>query len=160
MRGIIAAMNRERVIGVNGHIPWRHPGEQKRFKAVTWDSTLVMGRRTFESIGRPLPGRNNFVVSRSLPPTEGVVRFDDMMSALEAAENDVWFIGGRRIYEEAMRYADIIDITWVPDVIDHPNPVRFPEIDESVFEPGEVVPFPGIEALQLQQWTRRLYAGA
>jgi len=62
---LIAAMAANRVIGRNNTIPWHIPGEQKRFKEITWGHPLIMGRRTHESIGRPLPGRRNIVVTRN-----------------------------------------------------------------------------------------------
>ncbi len=63
MRGMIFAMSPERVIGLDGKIPWRHPGDLRRFKQVTLGSTIIMGRATFDDNGRPLPGRRNIVVT-------------------------------------------------------------------------------------------------
>src|SRR5262249_61624633 len=100
-------------------------------------ATVVMGRRTFESIGRPLPGRRNVVVTSH--PVAGVECFPTLPSALAASDGPLWFIGGARIYEEAMAYADLLDVTLVPDHIDHPEAVRFPPIDEACWTPGPIV---------------------
>jgi dihydrofolate reductase len=72
-----------------------------------------------------------------------------------AGEADVWFVGGARIYEEAMAYVDVIDVTYVPDHVDGPNAVRAPPIDERVFEPGPLVPVDEEPALRCRRYTRR-----
>lgn len=133
--GIIAAVSPEGVIGLEGRIPWRYPADQKRFKHLTLGTTVIMGRLTWESLPKkPLVDRRNVVItSRNL---EGVECFPDIASALATCEGDVWFIGGARVYEEAMQYADFIDLTYVPDHVDAPGSVRFPEIDEAVWEAG------------------------
>jgi dihydrofolate reductase len=152
MRGMIAALNPDRIIGTDGRIPWHHSADLKRFKQLTLGGTVIMGRKTFESVGRPLPGRTNVVVSRTLPSRKDLLVVPTVEAAIAAAVGDVWFIGGRRIYEAAMPHADVIDLTWVPDVVDHPAPVRFPDIHPR-FRPGPVLPFPGAPALRLQRWT-------
>ena len=132
---IIAAVSPEGVIGVDGAIPWHYPADFERFKRLTVGSAVVMGRLTWESLpNRPLPDRRNIVItSRDL---DGVECFPDIDSALASCEGDVWFIGGAAIYEEAMKRADLIDITYVPDHIDASGAVRFPEIDEAVWQAG------------------------
>ena len=67
----VAAVAKNRVIGKNGKLPWHFPADLKHFKELTWGSTVVMGRKTFESLGKPLPGRENFVLSRSGPSAAG-----------------------------------------------------------------------------------------
>lgn len=153
-RGIIAAVSRERVIGVDGTIPWHYASDMKRFKRLTEDTTVVMGRLTWESLPRkPLPNRRNVVItSRSL---EGVECFASIPEALETCEGDVWFIGGARVYEEAMDYADFIDLTYVPDRVGPEGAVYFPEIDESQWAPGPVVPDEESPELKRQRFTRR-----
>jgi dihydrofolate reductase len=153
MRGMIFAMSPERIIGLDGRIPWRHPGDQRRFKKVTLGSTVIMGRATFDENGRPLPGRRNIVVtSRPLdvPGVEVASSFDEALRMAGAA--DVWFIGGARIYEEAMPYVDVIDVTYVPDHVAGPGAVHAPIIDETVFEPGPLLPHEEEAGL-----TRRVY---
>jgi dihydrofolate reductase len=156
MRGMIFAMSPERVIGLDGKIPWRHPGDQRRFKKVTLGSTVIMGRATFDENGRPLPGRRNIVVtSRPLdvPGVEVARSVDEALRMAGAA--DVWFIGGARIYQEAMAYVDVIDVTYVPEHVDARDAVRAPEIDERVFEPGPLVPLEEEPPLMRRRFTRR-----
>lgn len=155
VRGIIAAVSPEGVIGLHGRIPWRHPGDMRRFKRVTLGTTVVMGRLTWESMGsRPLPGRRNVVVTSR--PLAGVETFADLASAVAAAEGDVWFIGGARIYEEAMRsFADVIDVTYVPDRVDDPAAVRFPPIDPEVWSAGPLLVHEDEPALTRRVWVRR-----
>src|ERR1700679_2773947 len=113
MRGMIYAVSPEGVIGVDNRIPWRYPGDFRRFKRVTMGKTIVMGRRTFESIGHALPGRRNIVVTSRPLAVPGVECVKSVDEALERAgsEIDVWFIGGARIYAEAMQHVDLIDVT-------------------------------------------------
>lgn len=136
MRGMIAAVSANGVIGLHGEIPWHHSADLKRFKRITMGATVIMGRRTWESIGaKPLPGRRNIVItSRDLP---GVECFRTIPEALAACEGDVWFVGGAEIYREAMDYCDVLDITRVPVRVDDPDAIRFPEIDRTVWEPSE-----------------------
>jgi dihydrofolate reductase len=137
--GSIAAVSPEWVIGLHNDVPWRHPGDFRRFKRVTLGSTVIMGRLTWESMQRkPLQGRRNLVVTRT--PDASIECFGDVEAALAVAEGDVWFIGGARIYAEAMKHADLLDITFVPDHVTDPAAVHFPHIDESLFEAGPLVP--------------------
>jgi dihydrofolate reductase len=132
MRGMIYAVSPEGVIGVGNRIPWRYQGDFRRFKRVTMGKTLIMGRRTFESIGHPLAGRRNIVVTSHPITVENVESVRSIDEALEQAgdEIDVWFIGGARIYAEAMKHVDLIDVTYVPDhVRAAPDAVMAPRID-------------------------------
>jgi 2-iminobutanoate/2-iminopropanoate deaminase len=133
--GLIVAVSPKGVIGVDGTLPWHYSADHRRFKRLTLGTTVIMGRLTWESLPkRPLVGRRNVVItSRNL---EGVECFPTIREALASSEGDVWFIGGARIYEEAMRHADFLDVTLVPDAIDEPGAIYFPEIDETVWEPG------------------------
>jgi dihydrofolate reductase len=153
--GSIAAVSPEWVIGLHNDVPWRHPGDFKRFKRVTLGSTVIMGRLTWESMQRrPLPQRRNLVVTRH--PDATIECFPDVEAALAAAkvdpEKDVWFIGGAGIYLAAMSHVDVLDITFVPDRITDPAAVRFPAIDERVFDPGPLLPHEDEPEL-----TRRVY---
>lgn len=151
--GMIVAVSPDGVIGVDGRIPWHYSADLKRFKRLTIDTTIIMGRRTYESIGRPLPKRRNVVVTRS--DIEGVECFRDVKSALESCSGPVWFIGGARIYQEAMQHCDLIDVTYVPDRIETAGAVRFPEIDEAVWEPGPRTPHPDDPNLEHRVYRRR-----
>jgi dihydrofolate reductase len=152
--GIIAAVSPEGVIGVDGGLPWHYSADMKRFKRLTVGKTVIMGRLTWESLSRkPLPDRRNLVItSRDI---ERVEYFRDIPSALATCEGDVWFIGGSRIYEEAMRYADIIDFALVPDRIDVAGAVRFPEIDERIWEAGPLETHPDDDRLKHRVYRRR-----
>ncbi|HEY7699601.1 MAG TPA: dihydrofolate reductase, partial [Vicinamibacteria bacterium] len=116
-RGIIAAVSPEGIIGVEGRMPWHYPGDMKRFKRLTLGSTIIMGRLTWESLPKkPLADRRNVVITRR--KIEGVECFPTIEAALATCQGDVWFIGGTRVFEEAMRFADVIDLVYVPDKID------------------------------------------
>jgi dihydrofolate reductase len=154
MIGIIAAVSPEGVIGLDGQIPWRHKGDMRRFKRVTTGGTVIMGRRTWESMkSRPLVDRRNIVITSQAVP--GVEHFPDVRSALAKCSGDVWFIGGARIYEEAMKHADLIDLTYVPESIKAPGAVRFPPIDEAQWEAGPEVIHEDEPALRRRVFTRR-----
>jgi len=104
---LIAAVARNGVIGNAGTIPWRVPGEQAFFKATTLGHTLVMGRATYDSIGRPLPGRTTIVLTRDPEwQAEGVTTAGSVEEALALAEGDVYVAGGAAVYEAALPYAD------------------------------------------------------
>jgi dihydrofolate reductase len=115
---LIAAVAENGVIGSGGTIPWNVPGEQKMFKRITLGHTVIMGRKTWESIGRPLPERTNIVVSRRpgyrLP---GCVTAQSLAGALKQCppgESEAFIIGGGQLYREAMPIADRIYISWIP----------------------------------------------
>jgi dihydrofolate reductase len=104
---LIAAVARNGVIGNDGDIPWRVPGEQAFFKATTLGHTLVMGRATYESIGRPLPGRTTIVLTRDPDwRADGVTTASSIEDALERADGDVYVAGGATVYEAALPFAD------------------------------------------------------
>lgn len=117
---LIAAVARNGVIGRDGGIPWRLPGEQRRFKEATVGHVLVMGRGTFESIGRALPGRTTVVVTRDAawPAPDGVLVAGDVESALQQAadiDEEVYVAGGAAVYAAALPRADRLLMTWVDD---------------------------------------------
>jgi dihydrofolate reductase len=158
MIGMIAAVSPEGVIGVDNKIPWRHPGDMRRFKRVTLDSTIIMGRLTWESVDRKaLPRRRNIVVTRHAPPGafEGIEFFADLPSALAACKGPVWLVGGAGIYAEGMRYADVIDLTYVPDHVTASGAVHFPPIDPSAWEAGELLPHEDEPGLTRRVFTRK-----
>jgi dihydrofolate reductase len=156
MRGMIFAASPQGVIGVGGKIPWRYLGDWKRFKRVTIGTTVVMGRKTFESIGKPLPGRRNIVVTShviEVPELESVASIREALD--RAGKADVWFIGGGKIYEEAMNFVDVIDVTYVPDYAEGWDAVYAPEIDERIFEPGPVLTHEDEPSLKRRVYTRK-----
>ncbi len=99
----IAAMSENRVIGNAGEIPWHLPEDFKWFKATTMGGILVMGRKTYESIGRPLPGRDTYVLSRQAREIRGVHSFTDL-SVLDHLDTDktIWIAGGGEIYKQML----------------------------------------------------------
>jgi dihydrofolate reductase len=104
---LIAAVARNGVIGANGGIPWHLPEDFAHFKATTLGHTLVMGRATYDSIGRPLPGRTTIVLTRDPDwRADGVATAASIEAALALAEGDVYVAGGAAVYEAALPYAD------------------------------------------------------
>jgi dihydrofolate reductase len=156
MRGMIYAQSPEGVIGIGNAIPWHHPGDFRRFKRVTLGTTIIMGRRTYESMGKPLPGRRNVVVTRRPIEAAGVECVRSIEEALAlAGPGDVWFVGGAKIYEEGMRYADLIDVTYVPDHVEGAGAVHAPPVDEATFEAGPLLEHEDEKGLTRRVYTRR-----
>jgi dihydrofolate reductase len=156
MRGMIYAVSPEGVIGKGGTIPWRYPGDFRRFRRVTMGAVVVMGRATFDSIGKPLAGRRNVVVTSrpvDVPGVEVVRTIDEALSL--AGDADVWFLGGARIFEEAMRHVDVIDVTYVPDRVAVEGAVLAPTLDERAFEAGPLLPHEEEPALTRRVYSRR-----
>lgn len=114
---IVAAVARNDVIGVDGRLPWRIPEDLARFKRLTMGNAVVMGRETFESIGRPLPGRSNIVLSRRPDwSCQGVLVARSLEEALEIAashDQDAYVAGGAEVYRTALRTADAMELTEV-----------------------------------------------
>jgi dihydrofolate reductase len=119
MVGAIVAMTRDRVIGLNGNLPWYYPADFKRFKEVTMGSVLVVGRKTWQSMGgKTLPGRDFVVISSHFQP--GVPTFPTLQEALSSigSHRDVWIAGGAAVYKASFD-ADVVeevDLTLVPRI--------------------------------------------
>ena len=108
MKGILVAVSPEGIIGKNNMIPWHYSADLKRFKRLTTGNTVIMGRKTWESLPiKPLPNRRNIVITRS--SIEEIDCFQSIDDALQTCKGDVWFIGGAGIYEEAMIKAGLIN---------------------------------------------------
>lgn len=125
---IIAAMAKNRVIGRGLIIPWYVPGEQSRFKTVTMGHSLIMGRKTFESIGKPLPGRRNIVITRNARLRwEGCEVASSFAEALRLCigEQKVFVIGGEQIFRKALSVTSTIILTTLLQSVD--GDVFFPE---------------------------------
>lgn len=135
---LVVAMARNRVIGLNGGMPWHMPSDLKTFRRLTMGRPIVMGRKTFQSIGRALDGRTNIVVTRD--PTfeaEAVVVAGSFEQALQvaqkapSADDSVMIIGGGEIYLSALLLADTIYLT---EIASEPvGDVWFPELDQSIW---------------------------
>jgi dihydrofolate reductase len=115
---VVVAMDRNGVIGRAGRLPWRLSSDLKRFKAITMGKPLVMGRRTHESIGRPLPGRRNIVITRNRDyRAPGCTVVHSLAEALEAAGEapEIMVVGGAALYREALPLAGRMYLTEVQD---------------------------------------------
>ena len=134
MIALIVAYAKNRVIGNKGCIPWNTEGEQKRFKELTTNNVVVMGRRTFEEIGRPLPNRTTIVVSHTKKfDADNCYTVSCLKEALLlAGGRDVYVSGGSQLYKEAIDIVDKMYITEIDSVID--GDTYFPEFDESMFK--------------------------
>jgi dihydrofolate reductase len=135
---IIVAAAENGVIGSHNQLPWRLPDDLKRFKALTLGKPVVMGRRTFESIGKPLPGRTNIVVThRSDLALAGCLVVGSLEAALAAAGNapEIAVIGGAQIFEQALPRTDIIHLTRVHAHVD--GDVHFPDLDPDEWQETE-----------------------
>ena len=137
---IIAAMDRNRLIGNKNQLPWHLPADFAHFKSVTMGKPIVMGRKTFESIGKPLPGRTNIVLSRN-PDTcfEGVVcvsSFEDALAAVADAE-EIMIIGGSTIYEMLLPKVNRMYLTYVDAEFE--GDAWFPKFNENQWLEKETV---------------------
>lgn len=132
---LVAAVARNGVIGNGLDIPWRVPGEQRLFKELTMGHTLVMGRTTYDSIGRPLPGRTTVVLTRNADWSPGhpdVRVAHDLEQALSLADDlpgEVMVVGGAQVYAAALRYADVQVISEIP--LTPEGDVRYPDFDRA-----------------------------
>ena len=133
MIALIVAYAKNRVIGNKGCIPWKIKGEQRRFKELTTGNVVIMGRRSFEEIGKALPNRTTIVVSTTKEFTgENCYTAGSLEEAIQLAGNrDVFISGGARLYEEALPIVDKMYITEIDQVID--GDTFFPQIDDADF---------------------------
>ena len=104
---IIVAIDDEYGIGKDGKIPWKNSQDLKFFRKTTLESNVIMGRKTFESIGRPLPQRRNIVISSTLKNIEGVEIVKNLNEALELSQRKGFIIGGESIYRQALKHIEI-----------------------------------------------------
>ena len=128
---IIVAKSNNGIIGKDGDLPWRLPEDLKRFKRLTTGNIVVMGRKTYDSIGRPLPNRKNIVISRNtLLKIEGVEVEYDLINVLKRnQEENVYVIGGGQIYVDALPFTEKLEVTEVD--VELVGDTSFPEIDSS-----------------------------
>lgn len=134
MIAIIVAYADERVIGYKGKIPWNIDGEKSRFRKLTTGNVVIMGRRTYEEIGHPLPDRTTIVVSNTNKYTdEGLITAHSLNEAIDmAGDNDIYISGGARLYEEALPIADKLYITRIEGKFK--GDTFFPEINEDLYD--------------------------
>jgi dihydrofolate reductase len=129
---IVAAVAANGVIGRDGQLPWRLPDDLKQFKALTLGHAIIMGRRTFESIGRALPGRRSIVVSTTLvEPPAGVElarSLEDALGRVKAAGERAFVIGGAALYAAAIPLARVMHLTEIDEAVE--GDVFFPSFDK------------------------------
>lgn len=133
MISLIAAVGKNLELGKDNALLWNLPGDMKFFRSTTAGHTVVMGRLTYESIGRPLPKRRNIVISRNADyKPEGVEVFASLEEALSACDNDCFIIGGAMIYKLALPFGDELILTEVD--AQYPDAdVYFPTFDKSLY---------------------------
>ena len=134
MIALIVARSKNNVIGRNGKIPWSIPGEQKQFRELTTGNIVVMGRKTFEEIGHPLPDRKNIVISRNAQYSyDNLIVLPSLNDALEYySEGDIYIAGGYNLFKEAIDIVDKMYITEIDLVIENGD-VFFPIFQEEDF---------------------------
>lgn len=149
MISIIVAMDENRLIGSDNALPWHLPADLQRVKQLTTGHAIILGRKNFESIGRPLPNRKNIIISRDPGyDAPGCVVVNSIDAALDAAEGeDVFIFGGARIYEQMFDLAERMYLTlihatfegdtWFPDY----DPAAWTEIERRDFTADEKNPY-------------------
>ncbi len=140
MLKILVAFDENRVIGKNNGLIWHLPADLKRFKALTTGHVIIMGRKTFESIGRPLPNRTTIVISRQQDlKIEGVILAHSVEEAILKAKSisrdDIFIVGGAEIYQLSLPLADQILVTQLHDIFE--GDAFFPEISPAIWEVAE-----------------------
>ena len=140
MLKILVAFDENRVIGKNNALIWHLPADLKRFKALTTGHVIIMGRKTFESIGRPLPNRTTIVISRQQDLNiEGVILAHSVEEAILKAKSisrdDIFIVGGAEIYQLSLPLADQILVTQLHDIFE--GDAFFPEISPAIWEVTE-----------------------
>ena len=129
---IVVAMARNRTIGVNNTLPWRCPEDLKHFKALTMGHHMIMGRKTFDSIGKPLPGRTTVIVTRNENlHIEGCLMADSLENAIANcdSDNEIFIVGGAQLYALSMPLADRLYLTHVQKNVT--GDAHFPEFNQA-----------------------------
>lgn len=132
---LIVAKSENNVIGHNNQLIWHLPNDLKHFKEITTGHPIIMGRKTFESIGRALPNRKNIVITRNkdykIEDVEIAYSLEEAIGKAKKTDENIFIIGGGKIYEQAMIFADILEITEVHEQFE--GDTFFPEIDPKVW---------------------------
>ena len=155
MLALIVAHARNRVIGRNGRLPWSIPGDLHRFRDLTMGNAVIMGRVTYEEIGRPLPGRMNIVVSRTQHyEGDNLCTASSLTEAIAlAGDRDAFVSGGARLFAEALGRVDVMYITEIDADVE--GDVFFPEFDASAFDRRVEARFDGALPYEYVTYTRR-----
>ena len=131
MLTIIAAVAKNNALGKNNDLIWRLPADLKRFKKVTLGHHIIMGRKTFESLGKPLPNRTTIIITRNKNyKVDNCIVVNSLEKAILAAKDDAnpYVLGGGEIYKQALQHADFLDLTLVHHSFEEAD-TFFPEID-------------------------------
>jgi len=154
---MIACVSQNSVLGSNGKLALSYPEDMKHFRKMTAGATVIMGRKTFQEINKPLPKRQNIVVSRFDLNIEGVENYSSLKEAIDKSTNEnVWLCGGASIYEEGMQFAGQILLTIAPDILNDKtaNYVKFPWINPGLFVLSNMEKFEGDSPLFLATYDR------
>jgi dihydrofolate reductase len=139
---IIAAVAENNTIGINGNLPFKQKDDLLRFKFLTTNNVVIMGRKTFDSIGKPLPNRTNIVIShnketRQMLRLQGVVTFARLSAAIAYVQKtytcNCYIIGGGQVYKQALPFVDRLHITKIHATLQ--GDVTFPNIDTKIWQP-------------------------
>ena len=135
MIGLIVARSKNNVIGKNGKIPWKIKGEQKQFRELTTGNVVIMGRKSYEEIGHPLPNRKNIVVSKTKNFVgENVVTVTSLQEAIDiSVGEEVYIAGGYGLFKEALSLVNKMYITEIDTIVENGD-VFFPEFDSQEFD--------------------------
>ncbi|MBO2537042.1 dihydrofolate reductase [Rummeliibacillus suwonensis] len=132
MISLIVAFDDNRVMGYNNKMPWHLPGDLAYFKKTTMGKPMIMGRKTFESIGKALPGRTNIVITRDLNyKAEGIIivhSFEEALDVAKKEEKEIMIIGGEQIFRLALPIADVLYVTKIQHAFQ--GDTFFPEISD------------------------------
>lgn len=153
---LIVAMDRQRVIGFRGNLPWDLPQDLKLFRELTTGNTVIMGRKTFDALGKALPNRHNIVLSGTLARREDVVVCRTFAEALAQAwriGRPVYFVGGAAVYRKAMAIVDELHISWVKG--GYRGDTWFPEVDFSNWQAVEEKEFADFRYLKYRRKTEQ-----
>ncbi len=132
---IIVAMAKNRTIGINNTLPWRCPEDLKHFKSLTMGHHMIMGRKTFDSIGKPLPGRTTVVVTRNQKlKIEGCIVTHSLDEAIQACagDNEIFIVGGAELYALALPLTDRLYLTEIQQ--DVPGDAHFPALNSAEWQ--------------------------
>lgn len=132
---ILVAMARNRTIGINNTLPWRIPEDLKHFKTLTMGHCMIMGRKTFDSIGKPLPGRTSIVVTRNRElRISGCTMAHSLLEAIAACANDdeIFVVGGAELYAQALPLTDTLYVTEIQQDVE--GDAHFPPFDRAQWQ--------------------------
>ena len=152
---IVAAMTSERVIGREGQLPWSLPEDLQRFRRLTVGNTVIMGRKTYESIGHPLPDRLTIVLSRTLEQLPGAMlcrNFADCLTLASRFGRPVFVVGGADLYRKALPIARVLHISWVKHA--YAGNISFPEFNLADWSVNEERDGPDFRYVQYRRKNR------